>query len=86
MFDFTAVEIDRVVVKARVFDESDPFSPTRWDVRPVVFVQVFAKISRAITDVGEIRCERSSLVRFAPMRPRAIIVVRVHVVIVHVEA
>lgn len=45
MFDFLSIQVDRVVVIARVHDKASPFPPPGRDVAAVVLVQVLAKIS-----------------------------------------
>jgi hypothetical protein len=44
MFDFLSIEVDGVVVIARVHDKTSPFPPSGRDVTAVVLVQVLAKI------------------------------------------
>ena len=85
VLDLTAVEIDRVIVKARVLDEADPLSPPRRNVRTVVFVEIFAEIAGAIPDIGEVSGERSRFVSLAPVSAGTVVVVGVDVVVVDVE-
>ena len=85
VLDLPTIKVDGIIVKARVLNEADPFSPAGRDVRTIVLVEIFAKISGPVTDVGKIRGERPRLMSLTPMSARAVIVVGVNVVVVDVE-
>lgn len=86
VLDALAVEVDGVVVVARVHDEAGPLAPAGRDVAAVVLVQVLAEVACAVSGVGEVRGEGARLVAGLPLRRGAVVVVGVDVVVVHVHA
>lgn len=45
VFLFVTISADGVIIEAGVFDQSDPFTPPRRDIAPIVLIEVFAKES-----------------------------------------
>lgn len=43
MFFLVAIPTDGVIIEARIFDQSNPFTPPRWDVAAIVLIEVLAK-------------------------------------------
>ena len=62
-----AVEVDGVVVVARVHDQTGPFAPAGRNVTAVVLVEIFAKISRTISSAGQVGAKRSGFVFSLPV-------------------
>lgn len=79
------VEIHRVVVEAGVLDQPHPFPPPRGDVRPIVFVQVLAKVSSPVPSIVEVGSEGPRFVGPLPVGRGTVIVVGVHMVVVGVH-
>lgn len=86
VLNLLAVHVNTVVVILGVHDEAAPFPPAGRYVRPVVLVQILAKVAGAVADIGQVRGERLGLVRRLPARTGAVVVVREHLVVVHVHA
>lgn len=86
MFDLLSIHIDAVVVVFRIHYKSAPFPPTGRNVRSIVFVQIFAKVTGSVAGIGEVSCKGPCLVRRLPLGARAIVVICEHHVIVNVHA
>lgn len=43
VFLLVPIPTDSVIIEAGIFDQSNPFSPPRWNVAAIVLVEVLAK-------------------------------------------
>lgn len=85
MLNLLSVHVYTVIVVFGVHDETAPLPPARWNISALVLVQVFSKISSSIAHIREVRGKRFGLVRCLPISTGAVVVVRKHVMVVHVH-
>ena len=43
VFLLETIPTDSVIIEAGIFDQSDPFTPPRWDVAAIVLIEVLAE-------------------------------------------
>ena len=80
------VEIHRIVIIPRVTYQPHPLRPARWYVGTLILIEVLAEVPCPIAGVRQVRGEVVDLERLLPVETRAVDVVGVDVVVVHVHA